>query len=127
MTDQPPLAKQKLKPRNGADQMNLLRLGMLFLAICAGIVFVSREFTYARWDIEDYLYQYIGLAAAAGLVLLLLWGWIKRYRPTRFALGAIFVVGLLARLMMFASNPVLEDDWHRYCHLYTSPSPRDRG
>lgn len=94
--------------------MNLLRLGMMYLAICAGVVYVSQEFTYGRWDINQFLYQYMGLASAAGLSLLLLWGWIKRNRPTRFALGVIFIVGLFARLMMFASNPVLEDDWHRY-------------
>ena len=92
----------------------MLRIAMLFLAICAGVVYISREFTYGRWDIDPYIYQYIGLAMAGGLVLFGLFGWIKRYKATRFALGIVFIVGLCARLMMFMSTPILEDDWHRY-------------
>ena len=104
----------KLGSFGGAGQRALLRLGFLFLAVCAGVVYVSREFTYGRWDIDPYIYQYIGLAAAGGVVLILLYGWLTRYTSSRFALISIFIFGLIARLMMFASNPVLEDDWHRY-------------
>jgi len=94
--------------------MLLSGLGVLVLALCGGVVFVSQEFTYGRWDIEPYLWQYIGLAMLLGLILLGLFALCGRIKARPAALGVIFAVGIVARLMMFGTNPVLEDDWHRY-------------
>lgn len=49
-----------------------------------------------------------------GTVLFGFWILVARLKPNISALAFIFAIGLIARLMMFSSNPVLEDDWHRY-------------
>lgn len=89
-------------------------LGVLVLAGYLAIVFVSFGFEYAQWDITPQTLAYIGLAMAIGIACSLLVWLVPRLQAGRAALGVIFLVGLAARLMMFASNPVLEDDWHRY-------------
>lgn len=90
-------------------------LGVIFLVLCAKIVLISAEFTYARWEgLDLYIWQYIGLAAGLGLVLTALFAVLPRLKAGRPAFTIIFAIGLLARVMMFASTPVLEDDWHRY-------------
>ncbi|MEO9971966.1 MAG: hypothetical protein ABJG15_19380 [Hyphomonadaceae bacterium] len=89
-------------------------LGAFMLAGYLAIVFVSFGFEYAQWDITAQTLAYIGLAMALGIGCSLLIWLVPRLKAGRAVLGAIFIVGLCARLMMFASNPVLEDDWHRY-------------
>lgn len=89
-------------------------LGVIMLGISALIVSISQEFLYARWDIYPELWQYITLAAMLGVILFAFWALAGRLKPSAAALIIIFGIGLLARLMMFATNPVLEDDWHRY-------------
>jgi hypothetical protein len=56
----------------------------------------------------------MGLAALLGGVLLAFFVLVGRLKARPGALALIFAVGLIARMMMFASQPVLEDDWHRY-------------
>ncbi len=89
-------------------------LGLVILLGFVGIVRISREFEYAQWEITPQTWGYIAVAVLlGGLCSGLLW-LIPRLKDSRKLLGVIFLVGLLARLLMFASNPVLEDDWHRY-------------
>jgi len=90
-------------------------LGVVFLGLCAGIAYISQEFVYARWaGLTPFIWQYIGLATMLGVILLAFFILVGRMKASRLALGLIFAIGLLARVMMFASTPVLEDDWHRY-------------
>lgn len=90
-------------------------LGTLILGLCVAIALISKEFTYARWEgLTPFIWQYIGLASTMGGVLLVYFLGIKRVRSTFKALLIVFFVGFVARSLMFASNPVLEDDWHRY-------------
>ena len=90
-------------------------LGVFILGLCGFIVHISQEFHYARWEgLNYFIWQYILLAATLGGVLLAFFALAGRIKPSFAALGIVFAVGLLARLMMFASEPVLEDDWHRY-------------
>ncbi len=89
-------------------------LGFLMLLLSGVITYVSQAFEYARWDIIPQLWIYIALAALMGLVLLGFWALVGRLKPSAAMLTVIFTAGVIARLMMFASNPVMEDDWHRY-------------
>jgi len=89
-------------------------LGVLLLVLSGAIAYLSQAFQYARWDIFPELWIYISLASAMGGVLLGFWALARRLKPSAAALMLIFAVGLIARLMMFTSNPVMEDDWHRY-------------
>ena len=89
-------------------------LGVLLLVLSGAIAYLSQAFQYARWDIFPELWIYISLASVMGGVLLGFWALARRLKPSAAALMLIFAVGLIARLMMFTSNPVMEDDWHRY-------------
>ena len=93
--------------------MTLFGLGVLSLILSAAITSVSQGFSYGSWETLD-VWIYIALAALMGGVLLGLWAILPRLKPSLTALKFIFAVGLITRLMMFASNPVIEDDWHRY-------------
>jgi len=103
---------EKLQGRTGLYA--LFGLGLFVLLGFFAIVQVSSGFEYARWDIDPQTWTYIALAVLLGLLCSVLLWLIPRLRVSRKTLGIIFLVGLVARLMMFASNPVLEDDWHRY-------------
>lgn len=89
-------------------------LSILMLLLCGAIVYVSQAFTYGRWDIIPNLWVYITLASMMGGILLSFWLLASRLKSSAAALFLIFAVGLIARLMMFTSNPIMEDDWHRY-------------
>lgn len=90
-------------------------LGIIVLGLSAAIVVVSKEFTYGRRaDLEPFIWQYIGLAMAMGAALLAYFVLVQRLSSGRGVLAFVFLIGFLARLMMFMSTPVLEDDWHRY-------------
>lgn len=99
-----------------AGTYSLLGLGVLALAGFIAVALISRRFGYGNWDIDAQTYQYIALAMGLALVCAGLVWVIPRLDGDRLArpLAIIFVIGLLARLVMFASTPVLEDDWHRY-------------
>jgi hypothetical protein len=103
---------KKLEGRTGAYALS--GLGIFILLGYFAIVHVSSGFEYAQWDIEPQTWTYIALAVMLGALCSILLWLVPRLRASRKTLGIIFLVGLLARLMMFASNPVLEDDWHRY-------------
>lgn len=103
------------QPLNGRTGLYILSgLGVLVLLLSGSIAYLSQAFRYARWDIIPELWIYITLAAIMGGVLLGFWALARRLKPSARALAFIFGVGLIARLMMFTSNPVMEDDWHRY-------------
>jgi len=102
------------KHLNGRVRFYILSgLGVFMITLSAAIVYVSKAFPYGRWEISN-LWIYITLASMMGLVLLGFWALVSRLKPSVTALSLIFAVGLIARLMMFGSNPVMEDDWHRY-------------
>ena len=110
------LVSKNLQGRTGIYALS--GLGFFLLAVYVGVVVVSDGFVYAQWDITRQTLIYIALAITAGLLCSCLLWLVPRLPKSGHvvgkALGVIFLIGLLARLMMFASNPVLEDDWHRY-------------
>ena len=104
--------QQHIKGRAGIYILS--GLGFFILALSWVIVQNSHSFIYGQWDIIPELWLYISLAAIMGGVLLGFWALVRGLKPSLGALALIFLIGLVARLMMFHSNPVLEDDWHRY-------------
>ena len=88
-------------------------LGALTLILSGAIAYLSQSFPYGQRDISS-LWGYIALASMMGGVLFGFWVLASRLKPNIPTLAFIFIIGLIARLMMFSSNPVLEDDWHRY-------------
>lgn len=104
---------QMMRP---TELMVLLGLGILLIIGALAVAHVSGSFLYGSRAIVADTYRYIGLAMALGLVCAALVFVVPRLtRDAKWsALGIIFIVGLVARLIMFASTPVLEDDWHRY-------------
>lgn len=109
-------SENQVFPMRRAAFQTLLGLGVLLIAGAVAVAVISGSFAYGSWIIEADTYRYIGLAMALGLVCAGLVFVVPRMTPgaKRSALGVIFVAGLIARLIMFASTPVLEDDWHRY-------------
>lgn len=94
----------------------LIVLGGLGLVGYVGIVLVSHGFAYASWDIRPQTLTYMALAMALAVVCAGLCSVIPRIPQAgrRGGLVTVLLIGFLARLMMFGSTPVLEDDWHRY-------------
>ena len=91
----------------------LFGLGAFMLILAGAITYVSQAFPYGHRDTPS-LWTYIALASTMGGVLIGFWMLVSRLKPNIPALAFVFIIGLIARLMMFSSNPVLEDDWHRY-------------
>ena len=88
--------------------LTLFGLGVLSLILSGAITYVSQGFSYGHWETAG-VWVYIALSALMGGVLLGLWAILPRLRPSLNALKFIFAIGLITRLMMFASNPVIED------------------
>lgn len=92
----------------------LVGLGAPFAAGCGLVRLLSAGFPYGRSPGLTPLTDYVLLAAGLGLACAALAWLIPKLPDARRTLAAIFVIGLAARLVMFGSLPVLEDDWHRY-------------
>ncbi|MEL7481103.1 MAG: glycosyltransferase 87 family protein [Pseudomonadota bacterium] len=92
----------------------LASLGILIILGFGAIAVLSHDFPYGRDPSSAPTRTYIALAAALGGGCLLLVPIVRHLTPTKNRLLLLLAVGLLARLFMFASDPVLEDDWHRY-------------
>lgn len=92
----------------------LFGLGAVVLAGYYLVRLLSGEFFYGRAASLAPLTEYVMLAVGLGLVCACLAWLVPKLPHTWRKLAAIFVIGLTARLLMFGSTPVLEDDWHRY-------------
>jgi alpha-1,6-mannosyltransferase len=84
----------------------------------AGIFFLMRSispgFAYELSDLNKPIPLLVALMTAAGAVyLLVVWG-TGSGRPGRGLLAWVLVLGLVLRVSMFASVPMLEDDHYRY-------------
>ena len=103
-----------LTPLTGRAGFYILSgLSILMLILSGTITYVSQAFPYGQWHASS-LWVYIIIASVMGGVLISFWTLASRLKPSAAALFLIFAVGLIARLMMFTSNPIMEDDWHRY-------------
>jgi hypothetical protein len=89
--------------------------GLLLLGAQLWLLALSPRFAYESAALERPVVQLVALAVAAGAIYLALPSLIRAAaRPERALLAWIFGVGLLMRLAMLPSIPILEDDFHRY-------------
>jgi hypothetical protein len=103
------------------ERRNLPLANSCFVAI--GICLLGIEFLIANLG-ERFFYEvdfarapivfYVSLLLAAGLVYLPLRWLIPRLAPSRYLLVTLILIGLLARVLLFGSNPILEIDYYRY-------------
>ena len=101
------------------DSAAWLGVATSLLAIAALLIAFRHRFDYAFELIEIPSVQVAAGLAIAGAVYLTLPRLIARATAApaadaRRLLALVVGVGLVLRLMMFAVNPVLEDDYHRY-------------
>ncbi len=91
-----------------------IAIGISLLAIQYLIALLAERFHYDVDFSRAPIAVYVGLFMVAGLIYLPLAWLIPRLPPSRYLLITIIVIGLLLRLLMFASNPILEIDFYRY-------------
>lgn len=89
-------------------------IGVALMIMSALIVWYSETFTYGRDPWFSQTWEYIATAMLMGALVFALPPLLKRVRPDMKLLAFIFVSGLIMRALMFASQPVLEDDFYRY-------------
>jgi hypothetical protein len=89
--------------------------GLLLLGAQLWLLALSPRFAYGSTALERPVVQLVALGVAAGGIYLAL-PWVIRAtaRPVRALPIWIFAIGLLMRLAMLPSTPILEDDFHRY-------------
>lgn len=92
-----------------------------FLAVAAALLGIflfiehlSDAFQYARRPRGNATFIFAALLSVAGVIYLSLFAFAEKLRPTRPIIIIGVLVGLIARGIFFNTNPILEDDWHRY-------------
>lgn len=94
-------------------------LGLLMCVLAVGFVFFSFYFSYDYEVKEMPIWRLVAGLVGIGLVFVCLRGMVGKMarptfgRPIAFTAG-LFAIGLVLRLIMMASEPVLEDDYQRY-------------
>lgn len=101
------------------QNLPLVNSGFVAVGIClTGIEFLianlGERFFYEVDFTRAPIVFYVGLLLAAGLVYLPLRWLIPRLAPSRYLLVTLILIGLLARVLLFGSNPILEIDYYRY-------------
>lgn len=89
--------------------------GLLLLGAQIALLGLSRQFDYAGSVLHSPVVWLVLLGVASGAIYLTLpWTIRATARPGGVLFGWVFVVGVLMRLAMLPSTPILEDDFHRY-------------
>jgi alpha-1,6-mannosyltransferase len=94
--------------------------GLLTIGFAGALAFASRKFGYDR-DVADMpvlafagAFVSAGLAFAFGVPRLIQKASTLSPANTQRLVAIMIATGLIARLVLFASDPILEDDYHRY-------------
>ncbi len=87
---------------------SILLLQHLFLRV------LSQHFYYETALVHSPILWVVVTQVAAGLIFLSLFWLIPRLAVTRETLVGMVIFGLLLRLILFDSTPILEDDFYRY-------------
>ncbi|HDY88659.1 MAG TPA: DUF2029 domain-containing protein [bacterium] len=87
---------------------------ILFLSLHFFLVLISSRFTYDQKTLGKPILLFAAIQIIAGLIYLLSLRDIYNHHFTRGFMYFAFAIGLALRLSMFASNPILEDDYYRY-------------
>ena len=86
----------------------------MFVSLFFILSWISSEFSYDRRNIDKPIILMVVLLIVSGALYLWLVLWFKPAPRGRFWPYGIFLVGLFARLSLFLSTPILEDDYYRY-------------
>ena len=89
-------------------------LGAVLVACCAAIAGLSRDFTYGTDMAARPILAFIALLMLAALPYFGAVYLVPRVILTRKLAWGIFLIGAAMRLIMTASQPILEDDFYRY-------------
>ncbi|MEL6569389.1 MAG: glycosyltransferase 87 family protein [Pseudomonadota bacterium] len=95
-------------------------MGSVPIALCGlvasllGLAVLSSAFPYGAAIADTPWAAYVVLGTLSGAVFLWMVSSLPSQAPTQRLLIVIFLAGLAARLAMFGSTPVFEDDWYRY-------------
>lgn len=88
--------------------------GIFLLAWSLLLLLLSSEFDYSislgQKPILEFFYYFL----TAGTLFILFLYIISKWRDNSFNLSIIIAVGVLLRLILLFSNPILEDDYYRY-------------
>jgi len=89
--------------------------GVALVCLHVGLVWLSLEFQYEKPHSEMPIRAMVALELVASAVFLLaVWGIRSARGADRTLLTWMIGVGLLLRVIMMVSNPMLEDDYYRY-------------
>ena len=75
---------------------------------------ISNGFAYEISNIDKPILAFVALMMMAGVIYLLVTLGFKQDVLSKSLLVWVILLGLLARISMFASTPILEDDYYRY-------------
>ena len=88
------------------------------IPVMAGLIlmmaFLSSKFPHEMDDLNKPIISLVILLMAAGLVYLFLVLFLKKIRLTKVSILLVISIGILLRVCMFGSTPILEDDHYRY-------------
>ena len=87
---------------------------LVLAALILTIAFLSPKFVHDLDDLNKPIISIVVLLTAAGGVYLFLVFFLKKFQLSRFAIVLAVVIGILFRISMFGSTPILEDDHFRY-------------
>jgi len=88
--------------------------GILLTALHLAQLYISPQFAYEQDNLSKPILTFVGIEIAAGAIYLFVLTDIHRVEPNRSLLIWVIVVGAILRALIFASTPVLEDDFYRY-------------
>ncbi len=94
--------------------LNWRLAGILLIVLHLALIYISPQFAYEQDNFSKPVLTFVGIEIAVGAIYLLILADIHRARPNRSLLIWVIVVGVILRVAMFASTPVLEDDFYRY-------------
>lgn len=92
----------------------LILPALVLTVLMASVAYLSPRFVYGSAMLSRPIIPFVGAMIAAGVVYLFALGRTRTLPDSRRLLWFIIAVGLVIRLVLFASNPILEDDYYRY-------------
>ena len=111
-----------MTPDAAADSPSVLRaparlwpaFGVLAIGSAAALAVLSPQFAYGNVPPTAAIYGVVAIGVVAGAIVLALRLLVARTEPTHGRLIGVIAVGLVLRLIMLPSTPILEDDVYRY-------------
>lgn len=91
-----------------------LLFGLALLATQVAVLGLSTRFAYGAGVAHMPVLSYVAVAVLAGALYLALPSLVRRTPSDAAALGFMLGVGVMLRLCLFPSVPILEDDFYRY-------------